>query len=394
MKAKWFITLVFLILFGLGSSLAREDDLPGNVDFETLVTFPLAIEGLTGDRNGNLYTAERGGDPCLVKRIDVATKTDEVVGHIPAPCSPSGIAFDKDGFLLIADAPDIYKLNPIPSGTGFGPAAMLFVTGLVPGTNGLALDRHGNLWTGDGTTGLGRVWKITPAGVVTEEFRIQPMAATSDELGTNFGSGVSSVGRDARTLPPGEINAARAATNIAGSQPLVANGLAFNQKGELFNADTARGAIWRIEFKPDGTLRSRTGCDPVFTENTLCLENIYVQHALLEGTDGIALDREGNIWNSANERNAIVVVSEKKNVIEIFRNDPDGTTHLRNNGPLEFPTSPFLLGKQFCTANSDGNRRDNSPASAGELGGTRQPLGKISCMAQSLKIPGLPLPVK
>ena len=394
MKAKWFITLVFLILFGLGSSLAREDHLPGNVDFETLVTFPLAIEGLTGDRNGNFYTAERGGDPCLVKRIDVATRTDEVVGHIPAPCSPSGIAFDKDGFLLIADAPDIYKLNPIPSGIGPGPAATLFVTGVVPGTNGLALDRHGNLWTGDGTTGLGRVWKITPAGVVTEEFRIQPMAATSDELGTNFGSGVTSVGRDARTLPPGEINAARAATNTAGSQPLVANGLAFNQKGELFNADTARGAIWRIEFKPDGTLRSRTGCDPVFTENTLCLENIYVQHALLEGTDGIALDREGNIWNSANERNAIVVVSEKKNVIEIFRNNPDGTTHLRNNGPLEFPTSPFLLGKQFCTANSDGNRRDNSPAIAGELGGMGQPLGKISCMEQSLKIPGLPLPVK
>jgi len=394
MKAKWFISLLILMLFDLGSSLAREDHLPGNVDFETLVTFPLAIEGLTGDRNGNLYTTERGGDPCFVKRIDVATKIVEVVGHIPAPCSPSGIAFDKDGFLLIADAPDIYKLNPIPSGIGPGPAATLFVTGLVPGTNGLALDRHGNLWTGDGTTGLGRVWKVTPAGVVTEEFRIQPMAATSVELGTTFGSGVTSVGRDARTLPPGEINAARAATNTAGSQPLVANGLAFNQKGELFNADTARGAIWRIEFKPDGTLRSRTGCDPVFTENTLCLEHIYVQHALLEGTDGIALDREGNIWNSANERNAIVVVTEKKNVIEIFRNDPDGTTHLRNNGPLEFPTSPFLLGKQFCTANSDGNRRDNFPASAGEIGGAGQPLGKISCMEQSLNIPGLPLPVK
>lgn len=231
MKAKWFISLAFFTIFGLGWSLARADELPGDVDFETLMTFPLAIEGLTGDRNGNLYTAERGGDPCLVKRINVATKTVEVVGHIPAPCSPSGIGFDKDGFLLIADAPDIYKLNPIPSGTSPGPAATLFVTGLVPGTNGLALDRHGNLWTGDGTAGLGRVWKITPAGVVTEEFRIQPMAATSAELGTNFGSGVTSVGRDARTLPPGEINAARAATNTAGSQPLVANGLGLQSEG-------------------------------------------------------------------------------------------------------------------------------------------------------------------
>jgi len=395
MNAKWFISLFFLTVLGFGSSLARADDLPENVNFETLVTFPLAIEGLTGDENGNLYTTERGGEPCLVKRLNVATKTVEVVGHIPAPCSPSGIAFDKDGFLLIADAPDIYKLNPIPSAIGSEPAATLFVNGLVPGTNGLAFDRHGNLWTGDGTSGLGRVWKITPAGVVTEEFRIQPMAATSVELGTSFGSSVSSVGRDIRTLPPGTIDVTtRGATNSVGSQPLVANGLAFNRKGDLFNADTARGAIWKIEFKPDGTLRSRTGCDPVFTVNTLCLENIYVQHALLEGTDGIALDREGNIWNSANERNAIVVVTEKRNVSEIFRNEPDGTTHLRNNGPLEFPTSPFLLGKQFCTANSDGNRRDNSPASAGELGGTGRPLGKISCMEQSLKTPGIPLPVK
>jgi sugar lactone lactonase YvrE len=395
MNAKWFISLFYLTVFAFGSSLARADDLPETVTFETLVTFPRVIEGLTGDENGNLYTTERGGEPCLVKRINVATKTVEVVGHIPTPCSPSGIAFDKDGFLLIADAPDIYRLDPIPSGTGPGPAATLFVTGLVPGANGLAIDRYGNLWTGDGTSGLGRVWKITPAGIVTEEFRIQPLAATDDELGTNFGSGVTSVGRDVRTLPPGTIDATtRGATNSAGSQPLVANGLAFSRKGDLFNADTARGAIWKIEFKPDGTLRSRTGCDPVFTVNTLCLENIYVQHALLEGTDGIALDRQGQIWNSANERNAIVVVMEKRNVIEIFRNDPDETTHLRNNGPLEFPTSPFLLGKQFCTANSDGNRRDNSPASAGELGGAGKPLGKISCMEQSLKVPGLPLPVK
>jgi sugar lactone lactonase YvrE len=319
----------------------------------------------------------------------------EVVGNVPAPCSPSGLAFDKNGFLYIADAPDIYKLNPQPSGLGPGPAAELFIMGSVPGTNGLAFDRHGNLWTGDGTTGLGRVWKITPAKVVTEVFRIQPMAATSTELGTNFGSDVTAVGRDARTLPPGTINAARAATNTMGSQPLVANGLAFNKNGDLFVADTARGAIWKVKFKRNGELEDhQTDCDHVFTSNTLCLKNIYVAHPLLEGTDGIALDMAGNIWNSANERNAIVVVDENKKVVEIFRNDLAATTHLRNAGPLEFPTSPFLSGKKFCTANSDGNRRDNSPAAtAGELG-TELPLGKISCMDQSLKVPGLPLPVK
>ena len=228
------------------------------------------------------------------------------------------------------------------------------------------------------------------------------MGATNLEIGISFGmgqifgSGVTSVGRDARTLPPGLIDAARAATNTGASQPLVANGLAFNKNGDLFVADTARGAIWKVRFKHNGELEDhQTGCDSVFTPNTLCLDRIYVAHPLLEGTDGIALDMAGNIWNSANERNAIVVVDENKKVVEIFRNDLDVATHLRNAGPLEFPTSPFLLGKKFCTANSDGNRRDNSPAAtAGVRSGTGLPLGKISCMDQALKVPGLPLPVK
>lgn len=409
MKTVRMLALVFALVLGLGQPLSRADDFPENVDFETLATFPFAVEGLTGDTDGNLYTTERAGNnPCLVKRINFATKTVEVVGNIPAPCSPTGLAFDKNGFLFIANPPDILKLNPAPSGAGPGPAATPFVTGLVPGANGVAFDRHGNLWTGDGTAGLGRVWKITTGGAVTEEFRVQPMATTNLEIGASFGtgqvlgSGVNSVGRDARTLPPGTIDANRLATNNAGSQPLVANGLAFDEGGDLFIADTARGAIWKVKFKRDGNLEDRqTGCDIVFTRNTLCLKNVYVAHPFLEGTDGIALDKKGNIWNSANERNAIVVVTKDKTVIEIFRNEPDGTTHLRNTGPLEFPTSPFLLGKNFCTANSDGNRRDNSPAAStmaginvGELGGLGQPLGKISCMNQNLKIEGLPLPVK
>ncbi len=90
----------------------------------------------------------------------------------------------------------------------------------------------------------------------------------------------------------------------------------------------------------------------------------------------------------------------------MFRN-PVNTTGLRNtadasvgnNRILEFPTSPFLSGKLFCTANSDGDRRDNSPRSAGEVNagatvnGTNL-LGKISCMDQELIIPGLRLPVR
>jgi len=89
-------------------------------------------------------------------------------------------------------------------------------------------------------------------------------------------------------------------------------------------------------------------------------------------------------------------------VIEIFRNPVNANTQLRNaatdpvnnNRIVEFPTSPFLLGTVLCTSNSDGDRRDNSPNTAGEITPAGPNRGKISCMDQELKVPGLPLPVR
>jgi hypothetical protein len=87
-------------------------------------------------------------------------------------------------------------------------------------------------------------------------------------------------------------------------------------------------------------------------------------------------------------------------VVEIFRNPVDPATGLRNANPtvgnshlLEFPTSPFLSDRTFCTTSSDGNRRDNSPNSAGEVGPGTGFAGKISCADERLQVPGLPLPV-
>jgi hypothetical protein len=130
-----------------------------------------------------------------------------------------------------------------------------------------------------------------------------------------------------------------------------------------------------------------------FSPNTLCLDNLFVAHPYLEGVDGIALDRAGSIWGAANERNAIVVASRTR-VVEFFRNQPDEQTQLRNEGPLEFPTSPFLSGRRLCITHSDGNRRDNSPNGEGELGPGRPEVAKISCLDRRVPVAGLPLPVR
>ncbi len=143
-----------------------------------------------------------------------------------------------------------------------------------------------------------------------------------------------------------------------------------------------------MQFDRFGNLQSRTNCDTTFPANTLCFENLFVIHPWLEGADGIALDQGGNIWVSVGERNAVVGVTNAGKVIEVFRNEPDAVTRLRNRGPLEYPTSPFLSDGRFCTANSEWGALARNV-----LNGT-QKKGKISCMDQRLSIPRMALPVR
>jgi sugar lactone lactonase YvrE len=435
MKSRW-IGLVVLLSFtaiffslapkyipDLGSSSAWGDDddklpFPKNATVTTLITTPRTIEGLTGDNHNNLYTSGWGTSPCPVWQINLHKPSLTPVGFIQsaANCILLGIAFNEIGDLFVADglAGIIYTFTPNVQNP---PNAVIFASD-APGANSMAFDKKGNLWVTDGTTGQGRVWKITGPGAnctstppinCEEVFRVQPMA---NEANLNA-AGVGGVGRDVRVLPQGMITVTPTSRNAAdtlASQPLVANGVAFDKDGNtLFIADLARGAIWKVIFNRDGHLKSKTGCDTTFTPNTLCLDNVFVAHPYLEGADGISLDQGGNIWVSVHERQAIVVVTKKGKVIEVFRNPVNSPTGvgLRNAGDqsvgnnhiLESPTVPFLMGKVFCTAQDDTGRRDNSPRSTGEvLGGQPQdgpiPLAKISCIDQELKIPGLRLPIK
>ena len=67
---------------------------------------------------------------------------------------------------------------------------------------------------------------------------------------------------------------------------------------------------------------------------------------------------------------------------------------MRNTGPLEFPTTPVLSDRKFCTANLDAGRRDNFPNDAGEIKPAGPQRGKISCMNQRLPARGVSLPVR
>jgi sugar lactone lactonase YvrE len=342
------------------AALGHDDDEPRlRGAFTTVFDSPTGIEGLTADRRGNLYTAARGAAtdaPCPVYKVPGTT-----VGTIPPPCGPAGLTFGRDGRLFIADSGRIVVLKPDEAAP---PVATEFATG-VPGANGVAFDKRGTLWVSDGGTSQGRVWRVSPAGAVEEAFRVQPMA--NDVM-------PGGIGRDNRGLPPGTITitpTSRQASNTLGSQSIVANGLAFGSDGTLYVADTARGAIWRVRLDHRGAVLSPMGCDTTFAPDTLCLDNVLVAHPFLEGADGIVIDDDDTIFAAANERNAIVAVTRKGGVVEVFRN-PVAATRLRNEGPLEFPTSPVLTGRSLCVTSSDGGRRDNFPATPGDG-------AKVSC---------------
>lgn len=423
MRHRGLICLFVFCVIGLGWSLswaAQPPQFPQNATFTTLTTTTRSVEGLTGDNAGNLYTggAAIGGDTfCPVWRINLSSPTPVVVGKIPTPCSLLGIALNDAGDIFVADhvfgnlvVGKIWTFTP----NSTTPPTLItpFASG-VPGPNGIVFDRDGNLFVADGTTGQGRVWKITGPGAdctpptptnCVEVFRVQPMRNSTALGGDIAGDGV---GRQARDFPPGTLTITiPAATPLpttvtpAGGQDLVANGIVIDHQGNMFVVDTARGALWKVQFDRHGNLQSPTGCDTTFTDNTLCLSNVFVAHPILEGGDGIALDVAGNIWVDANERNAVAVVTKDGRVLEVFRN-PVNTGGLRNSADtaaanthiLEFPTGLFLSGKVFCTSNSDGNRRDNFLNTAGEIKPAGPERGKISCMDQDLIIPGLPLPV-
>lgn len=268
------------------------------------------VESITADSSGMLYLPDRVSGNIL--RVDPQSPKPVVVGSIPAReiqgkrvnADASGVAFDARGDLFVAVGPfsEVVRirraeLNPAKPGL-----AQTFATGTA-GANGIAFDARGSLFVAGGSSGI--VYRVGPNGGVAE-------AAVQ-------------IDKYVRTLSDGKFQ-----------QSTVANGLAFDANGILYVADTARGAIWKVVIGSDGK-----GGKPV----------LLAQSPLLEGADGLALDRAGTLWVTANERNAILTVTSAGQVREVAKNG--------SQGPLEFPSAIVFVGERAYVSNYDQPRRDN-----------------------------------
>jgi sugar lactone lactonase YvrE len=269
------------------------------------------VESITADKQARLYLPDRvtgnilrlfppSPNPVVaVGRIDPR----EIKGK-KVNADPSGIAFNQEGDLFIAVGPfsEVVRIRGADLSPQKPGSAQTFATGTA-GANGIVFDRQGNLFVAGGGSGI--VYRVGPKGGAAE-------SAVQIEKHT-------------RTLADGKTQ-----------QSIVANGLEFDRNGVLHVTDTARGAIWKVSIGADGK-----GGKPT----------LLAQSPLLEGADGLAFDKRGNLWVAANERNALITVTPDGVVQEISKNG--------SQGPLEFPSALVFVGETAYIANFDTPRRDN-----------------------------------
>lgn len=268
------------------------------------------VESITADQQGRLYLPDRVSgdilrvDPRYANPMPVARIEPREIQGKKTNADGAGIEFNRQGDLFIASAPfsAVLRVRAEELNSQKPGRAQTFATG-AEGANGLAFDKQGSLYISGGRSG--KIYRVGPGGGSALPFAEIPAFV--------------------RTLPDGKTE-----------QATVANGLAFDSRGVLYAADTARGAIWRVATGADGKAEKP--------------EKI-AESPLLEGADGIAFDRTGKLWVTANERNALVTVATDGRVQEAAKN--------RSKGPLEFPSAIVFVGDTAYISNYDVPRRDN-----------------------------------
>jgi sugar lactone lactonase YvrE len=235
------------------------DATPGN---------PSSVEGLTVGPDGNIYVVTFGfnstgaltgnavlyvirPDGRLVRQVSIQNSSPHALGLRFNPVN---------GFLLVLDfgAGTVLHVNPE---TG---ASSVFVPAIQnSGLNALTFDKLGNAYISDSFNGV--IWKVGPTGGTPVIWSNSPLLGPGTGLTPPFG----------------------------------ANGVEFSNDGKtLFVANTAFHQIIQIPVNPNGS----AGTAAIFITG-------------INAPDGIAIDKDDNIWICANQEDDIVVIDKTGKVI-------------------------------------------------------------------------------
>jgi gluconolactonase len=232
------------------------------------------IEGPSFDRQGNLYLVDIAFG--LVFRVSPAGEVEQIAEY---DGEPNGLKIHRDGRIFVADHKNGLVLLDAASGR-IDPLVPRFRTEGFKGLNDLFFTSGGDLYfTDQGQTGLqdpsGRVYRMAADGSV-------------ECLLTNVPS---------------------------------PNGIVMNPAQNLLYVAATRGnCIWRAMVLPDGSL-TRVG--------------LFIQLTGGTGPDGLAVDREGNLFVAHTGLGAVWMFSPKG--VPLLRIDSpthhSATTNLAFGGP-------------------------------------------------------------
>ena len=230
------------------------------------------VEGLTVGPDGNIYVSTFGfntpNEPPGPALLFVFSPNGKQLRKVPIANSTAhtlGLGFNpvtKDLLVIDFGAGTVLKILDLNTG-----ASSVFMNpNAGPGLNALTFDKAGNVYVSDSFNGV--IWKTGPGGG-------PPTQWSSDALLGLMG------------VPPSNI-----------TPPFGANGIAFNNAGTiLYVANTAFHQIIQIPVAGD------TG-GPA---------SIFITG--INAPDGIAIDRDDNLWVCANQEDEIVVIDTTGKVI-------------------------------------------------------------------------------
>jgi len=267
-------------------------------------------EGLAIDGDGNLYAASNSDTATTVGYICVINDRGKLIDTIAVPAGPGAAAVGLLGELFVGDS--LYVLDQADNVQPHGRILKVYprthevetVASGLAFPNGMAMDRHGNIYVADSF--LGTIFKLSHETAQLSVWFKDPALLSNNP-----------------------------------NQPVGANDLAFDKDQDFLYVDNAGNRqVFRVAFGEHGS----AGKLELFADGATIDKQLNLPSpTALYFADGLQFDVKGNLYVMANLANEIQMFSPEGKLIHRFR----GT----GNNALDFNASLVFKGRLMFITN-------------------------------------------